>query len=496
MNASVRLWLVEYEESKTELAALRDVFKDSYEDVARARERVEHLRNAIESALGAQLAGLERALAQKRENAAFWRRLFETYPDAEADLTRASIAQIDVELRQSFASYALGLQREEEAAQGERDRLRTRVRELVRAERELTALEPERAELETITRDLLRDVENARIASAGIEPSVRIVDPATVPTRPFKPRMGFGLVAGAVLGLLCALLWAWRFGGAPRSGAPSGSNAPEIDLCGRIAVTGPRHGEPRTLRRLRDATGDGPLWLPLMADPEGRASQMIRALRARLRHTAGRAGTEPKTIGVVSAGRSSGTSTVAINLAMARAQIGDRVLLVDANPGAPVLAATIESAGLESDDVLGDERYAGSGPRSGLAECLDGSAHWSEAAMPSGFPALDFLDAGHSTVVAADLFASRMFDLLCAETSEVYDCVVFDFAACETAPDAEAAAGCLDAMLLVEREGGSPSTPAAQKRLIRSGGHVLGVVRTTSIERRANAEDGELGLAA
>ena len=496
VNASVRLWLEEYEKAKSELAALRDVFKDSYEEVARADERALQLRGAIESALAAQLAGLERALEQKRENATFWRELFETYPDAEADLIRASIAQLEVELRQAFTSYVRGLEQEETATQRERDRLRARVQDLAQAERKLTALEPERAELDTITRDLLRDVENARIAAAGVEPSVRIVDPATIPARPFKPRMEFGLVAGVVLGLFCALLWARMFGSAPPTGSPSERTHPELELCGRVAVTGPSHGEPRTLRRVRNSTAQGPLWLPLMADPEGRASQMIRSLRARLRHAAGRSGDQPKTIGLASATRSSGTSTVAINLAMARAQIGDRVLLIDANPGSRTLRATIDAAGLESDDMLDDERYSGVGPRSGLAECLDGSAHWSEAARPSGFPTLDFLDAGHSSVVPADLFASRMFELLCHETSEVYDCVVFDFAAFETAPDAVAAAGCLDALLLVEREGTGAITPETHRRLVRSGAHVLGVIRTFSIERRSRAKSEDVGLAA
>lgn len=487
VNATVRLRLAEYEEAKQELNALRGVFKDSYEEVARTFERTARLRSAIENALATQLAGLERTLATKRENASFWRELFDSYPDAEAELIRASIAQLDEELRQAFASWVRGLELDEAAARRERSRLRARVRDLARAERELTALEPERAELETITRALLRDVENARIAAAGVEPSVRIVDPPTVPTRPFKPHMGFGLLAGMVLGLLCALLCAWRFGTAPPGGAIRAANVPEPELCGRVAVTGHGHGEPRTLRKVRAAGAQRSLWIPLMADPEGRASQMFRALRARLRHTAGRGGAPAKTIGLVSATRSSGSSTVALNLAMARAQIGERVLLVDANLAAPALERAIDAAGLESVDAFEDERYAVDGPRKGLAECLEGSVHWSDAARPSGFPSLDFLDAGHSSVVAADLFASRMFDLLCHETSEVYDCVVFDFAALETAPDAESAAGCLDGILLVEREKGEVDSARTHERLARSGGHVLGAVRTITIERRSKS---------
>ena len=195
---------------------------------------------------------------------------------------------------------------------------------------------------------------------------------------------------------------------------------------------------------------------------------------------------------------------------MARAQLGERVLVVDADPHAPTLRSTILSAGLESEDVFGSEVETALGSRTrgdqadtsrGLAECLDGSAHWSDVAMPSGFPQLDVLYAGQSPVIPADLMASQMFDLFCDETRSVYDLVLIGMPAVNATPEAEAAAGAVDGWLFVTSEA-APISPAmiddGVQRIQQAGGHVLGLVKTIAIERRrnsaSNANPGTSGL--
>lgn len=494
VDQSVRLWLAGLEEARFEVAALSTEFKDSYAPLEFAQAQVRDYRSRIVGGLRSQLAGLDKSAAAKKRNAAFWRDLFESYPESEARLIRSSIAQINAEILAAFEAFTRGLKSKEAASSHEQVRLRTRLQTIALAERELARSAPEREEMGRVVAELLHDVENARIAAAGVESSVRLIDAPHVPSNRFKPSTSFGLVAGLMLGAIVALLWAWFYGEPPqRSGqwAETAGGHDSMQL-GRVAVTGPRDGASRTLNLMRDRAGAATLWLPLMEDPESLGAQLFRGLRARVRRLKGREGGLLKTLGLVSEESGAGTSTVAVNLAMARAQLGERVLLVDANLSAPSLGKAIDASGLEDMADLGEglwESFAGQslgyGPRPtvGLAECLDGTAHWSDAARPSGFPTLDFLDAGSSAVVSGDLLASDMFALFCREVSEVYDAVIIDLPAIYARPDAEGAAPALDGMVVVTPEE-NPAATQGILRLASAGGYVAGTVIAAAIERR------------
>ncbi len=494
VDRSVRLWLDGMEEARAEVARLGAEFKEGYAPLDFAEAQVSDYRSRILGGLRSQLAGLDKSAAAKKRNAAFWRDLFDSYPESEARLIRASVAQINAEIRLAFEAFVKGLESKETSARREKLRLRTRIQSIALAERELARSAPEREEMGRVVAELMRDVENARIAAAGVESSVHLIDAPSLPRGRFKPSTSFGLVAGLMLGAIVALLWAWLHGESLHRGAgPQGVQPHSTSgLLGTVAVTGPRNGVPRTIKLMREAAGAGTLWLPLMEDPESEGAQMFRGLRARVRRLAGRNGRPLKTMGLVSGESGTGTSTVAVNLAMARAQLGERVLLVDANLCAPSLARAIDAAGLEDMADLGDglwESFAGQSlghgprPKSGLAECLDGTAHWSDAARPSGFPTLDFLDAGSSAVVSGDLLASDMFAHFCREVSEVYDAVLIDLPAIHARPDAEGAAPSLDGMMVVTTEE-DPDAFHGIDRLESAGGFVVGTVIAGAIDRR------------
>lgn len=494
VDQSVRLWLAGFEKARAEAGALSAEFKEGYAPLELAESQMRDYRSRIVGGLRSQLAGLDKSAAAKKRNAAFWRELFDSYPESEARLIRSSITQINAEILDVFEAFTRGLKSKEEAASREHIRLRTRIQSIALAERELARSAPERAEMGRVVGELLRDVENARIAAAGVESSVQLIDAPRVPSRRFKPSTSFGLVAGLMLGAIVALLWAWLHGDPMGHGSQRTPAIAALDsmLLGRVAVTGPREGPPRTLKLMRDGAGAATLWLPLMEDPESPGAQLFRALRARVRRLEGRDGGPLKTLGLVSEESGVGTSTVAVNLAMARAQLGERVLLVDGNLSAPSLRKAIDAAGLEDMADLGEglwESFAGqslgfgSRPTAGLAECLDGTAHWSDAARPSGFPTLDFLDAGSSAVVSGDLLASDMFTLFCKEVSRVYDSIIIDLPAIHARPDAEGAAPALDGIVVVTHDG-DPAATQGIHRLEAAGGHVTGTVIAGKIERR------------
>ena len=83
------------------------------------------------------------------------------------------------------------------------------VSDLADSSQKLRGTQLETRELDRVVGDLVRDVENAQVVIAGIMPSARIIDPATTPRLPLKPNATFGLLAGLVLGVLAAAVWAW-----------------------------------------------------------------------------------------------------------------------------------------------------------------------------------------------------------------------------------------------------------------------------------------------
>ncbi len=498
-DLSMREWLAQVESSRSELAKLEAEFNDQYPPVRVARKRMEYYVDQVKGGLSAVLVGYENSLAQKVEYAETWSALHDAYPESEAQLIRASIEQIEKEIVAAFSAHVKSLQLAETAAQEEVLRLRERLKDLALGEQKLKGVQLQTRELDRVVGDLVRDVENAHVAAAGIVPSARIIDSAVVPRSPLKPNAVFGLVAGLVLGMLLALTWAWfDLQRGPAGSAPSDSLAESrlraLPICGRVAITGPANGEARQMRLVRSSGGPTPSWLPILEDPESPAAQTYRTLRARLKYLTTASGDVPKVIGLTSAEDAGGSSTVAVNLAMARAQLGERVLVVDADIHRPSLRTTILGADLEPSGVFGSDvedalgaRTRGSQNARGLAECLDGSAHWSDVARPSGFPQLDVLYTGDSAVIPADLVASQMFDLFCDETRAVYDLVLVAMPAMTPTPEAEAAAGALDGWLFVESEI-NPVGPAivddCVQRLQQAGGHVLGLVKTIAIERR------------
>ena len=506
VDLNMRAWIAELETVRSELKALESEFNDQYPPVRIAKERMTYYTDQIVAGLGALLVGYETTLRQKTDYAAAWSALHAAYPESEAGLIRASIDQIEKEIVAAFSAHTRTLELSEKAAQEEVMRLRERLTDLALGTQKLKGVQLETRELDRVVGDLVRDVENAHVAVAGIMPSARIIDTAVVSKRPLKPNAAFGLIAGLVLGVLAALAWAWFDLQRKPVRAQADSGAEErlsaLPICGRVAVTGPTTGEARQFRLVRGYDGPTPSWLPMMEDPESPAAQTYRTLRARLKYLTTASGEAPKVIGLTSAQGNDGTAVVAINLAMARAQLGERVLVVDADLNHPSLRNTIASTGLDSGSVFGPEVEGALGARTrrgqaptsrGLAECLDGSAHWSDVAVPSGFPKLDVLYTGHSDVIPADLMASQMFDLFCDETRSVYDLVLVGMPPIAETPEAEAAAGALDGWLFVESEV-TPVGPSVVddcvQRLQQAGGHVLGLVKTIAIERRRSTASG------
>lgn len=202
-----------------------------------------------------------------------------------------------------------------------------------------------------------------------------------------------------------------------------------------------------------------------------------------------------KTICVTSPAPNDGKSTVSIALALAMAQIGSRVLLMEADMRRRSLRSTL-----------------GVKARYGLHAVLAGEATLEEAVVATNDQNLFFLDAEPGIPNPEQILNSRQFGQLIGQVREAYDYVVIDVPPAIAFSDASIIASKCDGTLLVVRQNCTERKEAvyAAEQLRNSGANMLGIVMNgmpaddgnyeyyysyyTDGERRAQVRDAELNL--
>jgi len=157
-----------------------------------------------------------------------------------------------------------------------------------------------------------------------------------------------------------------------------------------------------------------------------------------------------------------GKSTISYNTAIAFAQQGKRVLLVDAD---------LRKSRLHR--VFKVDRSPG------LSEILTGQASLEAAIRPhTSVEGLSLLPAGISPPNPADLLGSHRFDDLLTHLRETYDLVILDSPPILLVTDAVVLTAKADGLILVIRSGVTtqPVLARVSEVLHRSPGHMLGLV--------------------
>jgi capsular exopolysaccharide synthesis family protein len=308
----------------------------------------------------------------------------------------------------------------------------------------IAALQEQLSQSQSAYGSLLETQQRKVLAQTQIGATARVVDPATAPSSPIKPRLGLDVMLGGLLGLLVATT--------------------------ATLLIGYFDSSIRTSADLRRVTGTGPLAsipfapsLDLQALPRQSQSailESVRALRTNLLYAM--RGRDIKVIVVTSSRASEGKSTVAANLAVALAQSEQRVVLVDAD---------LRRSGLRHMLAKSD----GSG---GLAELLqDVEIVVTSVRQETQVPGLRLLANGMSPEGQADeLESPRMADIVTA-VKEDADVVLIDTPPLSTS-DPVILAGIADAVLLVLGAGGSRADDltSALEQIGLTGKPIVGIV--------------------
>jgi tyrosine-protein kinase Etk/Wzc len=294
--------------------------------------------------------------------------------------------------------------------------------------------------LEEISTLVQTRMKEAQIAAAVEDPSVRVIDPAILPTRPVKPNIplsiGLGLLAGLVIGLGAAF--------AKEHMDTRVRTREDLQIVtGGIPVLGmiPRITPVRTngKGKLAHITGDNAADSRVLAvrDPRSPISEAYRSLRTNI--TFSRPERPPKTLVFTSPAPGDGKSTSASNLVTTLAQQGIRCLLVDADMRRGSL-----------HDMLKMSREPGlSNVLLGAAK-LEAATHRIRVSEDVGF---DFLPAGTFPPNPAELLGSERMRGLLVALEEKYDVVVIDAPPLNLVTDAAVLGTNVDGVIVVARAG-------------------------------------------
>lgn len=351
-----------------------------------------------------------------------------------------------------------------------------KVRQLPAREVELARLTRSVKEAEETQQLLSEKLEQARVAGASIGSAVRLMDAARKPERPVWHRW-LGIVVGGAFGLLLGMggamvkeqvedpltsagdagqvLGAPVLGSIPRMTANGGRRRRQGDLSTPSARNSWWHFLPGPGGSKRSRT--------LPAREQSRLAESFRYLRTNLLHLRPR---PLRTLLVTSPGLDEGKENTAANLAIALAQGGQRVWLVECDLRKPVLDHAWALQELQPQTA------------SGLSEVLATGVPVESVLRSTAVNNMWFLPAGTAPTSPAEALGSQRMRTLLEHGREGADVIVLDAPPVLPVTDAAVLAPLVDGVLLVIDIGRTPRAAAARARqqLEAVGARVLGAV--------------------
>ena len=325
---------------------------------------------------------------------------------------------------------------------------------------------------------LLQRMKEAGV-SAGLKASnVRIVDVAEPPQKSVKPRILLNLSLGALLGLALGVglaLLQEHLDNTVKSGEdverflqlPALAFIPSVQ-----SMNGHRgsaaSARPALLRvpRLRDgkelsAEKAASTWYRI--DKSGwehsALSEAFRGLRTSVLLSS--AERPPRTLLVTSAQPGEGKTTISTNVALSLAQLGHRVLLIDADLRRPSVHKMLQL------------------PNSpGLVSYLTGQSDWQSLVQPSAAPGLDVFVCGPIPPNPAELLSSERMRNLLQQAAARYPFVLLDSPPLLNVADSRILAALVEGVVLVVKASGTARDVVRRAHVYARnvGANVIGVV--------------------
>ena len=288
----------------------------------------------------------------------------------------------------------------------------------------------------------------AEIFSQARSESIKVLDKARSPEEPLKPRLKLNLALGAFVGMLLGMTFAV---------AKNYFKDTYLRLEEAVRQLGELPESPSFLGVLPSIKKRSTYRLPLMVHdvPNSRTAEAFRVLQAKLPFL--NPGASVKTILVTSATRGEGKSTISSNLAVALAQRGNKVLLIDADMRRPSQHNTFPSEQLLQEETGTSELPVAriDTRKPGLSEAIihlnaeNADDVLQATVKQTGIPDLDLLPSGTVPPNPIELLNSEMMNQLLELAKSEYDVIVIDSPPVRAVADPMILANIVDAIVYV-----------------------------------------------
>ncbi|MCI0370930.1 MAG: polysaccharide biosynthesis tyrosine autokinase [candidate division NC10 bacterium] len=446
----------EAEQAARTANAVAEAFRE--ENIATRTKQVREARLFIEEQLtevGARLRDSEEELKTLKE-----RRRFVSLPEeTSAALNQLVALQLEREaLLVDLLPAHPQVQALETRIEGVRRVLEQRQRELPETALQFARLQREVKVHEDLYALLKGKHQEAMIREREQVEEVSIVRPATAPPRPSNlPQTAAKTLVGLVVGLTLGLVLAFVVETMDTSigtiedveaylQAPVLGLIPNIDVAKEIQEGG--EVDPKAID---EGVVERYAFLVSLLLPRSTIAEAYRSLRTNLEFL--RLEKDLKTIVVTSASLSEGKTTTAINLAISMAQMGRRILLVEADLRRPYIH---HAFGIPKDP--------------GLAEVIIGTYQWTDVLRTAtdlmlgklglekvvtapGIDNLHILTSGNPPPNPAEFLNSQQMAELIRAFRDAYDAVIFDCSPVLPVTDALILAAKTDGCLIIYRVG-------------------------------------------
>ena len=336
---------------------------------------------------------------------------------------------------------------------------RRRAVELNMKEIEYHRLDRAREQNEKLYGMLLEQMKQSDLARMMRVNNVRVVDSASEPSDPIRPRKVVTLPIGALIGLLAGLGLALL-----RQRLDSSIKTPgDVEQLLGVTFLGllphSEEKESRRGRRQRGPSSEEAVELIVHDRPLSGVAEAARSVRTNLMFM--NPDRPYKRLLVTSAAPGEGKTTVACSIAIAFAQGGQRVCIIDCDLRRPRLHRIFHRAG-----------------ESGITSVLVGDATIDEVIKPTAINNLWSVPAGHLPPNPADLLHSDRFKRVLDDLSERFDRVIIDSPPVVAVTDSAIVSTLVDGTVFVVRGFQTPRNLAAQglRSLRDVDAKVIGVV--------------------
>jgi capsular exopolysaccharide synthesis family protein len=422
---------------KEELAArhaeLAKVSSDNADQLPASELLASAFLQSLRSQYQGSVAEKQALLAEgKGENHPLVRRADEKVNETKAALL-AEVRNIQGAVERDLAV----VEREENGESALFEGARRKAVDLNMKEIEYHRLDRTRDENEKLYAMLLERLKEADLARMMRVNNIRVVDAAAEPRAPIRPRLSIAISLSLFLGLVAGVLAAWL-----REQLDASLKTPD-DVERKLAVSflgllpdlssdTPVYGKRRRGRAARAIHDEGPVELLVHRRPLSGIAEAARTVRTNLMFM--NPDRPYRTLLVTSAGPSEGKTTVACSIAIAFAQSGQRVCIVDCDLRRPRL-----------------HRLFGRSGDAGVTNVLLGEATLDEIAKPTEIENLWSAPAGPTPPNPADTLHSERFRAIIAGLEERFDRVVIDSPPVVAVTDSAVISTLVDGVVFVVR---------------------------------------------